>query len=489
MEEARDEVSRILLTMEAKELISLSEHLKCNAPVEGFASKTRRTLIRLVETTLDEIEGDEESAESYQHYLQQVLSYLASLKPTPETEAEIVAQETSQLNQLKMQYQKLQQQMEEEIRALEKKIRQKTQAAGGDTASAIVTAKEQDTRTATTAPTRLPEVTLRREFRIIGQIGEAGQKDKLSYTSLINQIESGQRKGHGEAEIIEAVTRAVSPGLHLREMLEIKRELTWHTLKTILKSHYKVDSSSDLLHRLMNMTQDPKESAQNFLFRAIELKEKLMRKASDDDAGEEGEQFGPELIQRKFLRSIETGLYSDAVKFQLKPYLSNRTVTDEVLIERISEAANLEQERQQKLRKIVTNKLPKVSEVQAEVYPPNTSATVVDTVTHCEAGGQSKRSQGPKPEIDPIEMLKAEVREIKKLMLQTVEATQGRTTEKTFTPSRGRPRGCRACQEAQIGDSCRHCFRCGQEGHLSRGCRRTREQQGNETGLPSWDSR
>ncbi|XP_030267757.1 uncharacterized protein LOC115578758 isoform X1 [Sparus aurata] len=196
-----------------------------------------------------------------------------------------------------MHYQKLQQQMEAEIGALEEKIKRKTQAAGGDTALAIMTAKEEDTRTATTAPTRLPEVTLRREFRIIGQIGEAGQKDKLSYTSLINQIESGQWKGHGEAKIIEAVTRAVSPGLHLREMLEIKQELTLHTLKTILKGHYKVDSPSDVLHRLMNMTQDPKESAQNFLFRAIELKEKLMRKSSDEDAGEEG----PPL--RKMVRS------------------------------------------------------------------------------------------------------------------------------------------------------------------------------------------
>lgn len=113
-----------------------------------------------------------------------------------------------------MQYQKLQQQMEEEIGALEEKSKRKTHAAGGDTAPAIVTAKEENTRTATTASTRQPEVTLRREFWIIGQIGEAGQKDKLSYTSLINQIESGQRKGHEEAEIIEAVTRARADAAH-----------------------------------------------------------------------------------------------------------------------------------------------------------------------------------------------------------------------------------------------------------------------------------
>lgn len=65
----------------------------------------------------------------------------------------------------------------------------------------------------TVQPTTLPEVTLRREFWICGQNGEAGQKDKLSYTSLINQIESGQCKGHSEVKIIEAVIHALSPGL------------------------------------------------------------------------------------------------------------------------------------------------------------------------------------------------------------------------------------------------------------------------------------
>lgn len=107
MEETRDEVSRMLLTLEETELISLCEHLKCNAPVGGFASKARRALIRLVETTLDEIEAEEESTVSYQQYLQRVLSYLASLKPMlEEIQAEVVMQETSELENLKIQYQK-----------------------------------------------------------------------------------------------------------------------------------------------------------------------------------------------------------------------------------------------------------------------------------------------------------------------------------------------------------------------------------------------
>lgn len=36
----------------------------------------------------------------------------------------------------------------------------------------------------------------RKDFRIIGQIGEVGQKDKLNFTSLERQIERGLKKGY-----------------------------------------------------------------------------------------------------------------------------------------------------------------------------------------------------------------------------------------------------------------------------------------------------
>lgn len=42
------------------------------------------------------------------------------------------------------------------------------------------------------------KVTLRREFKICGQVGESGQKDKLSYLNLVRQIEIGAGKGHTE---------------------------------------------------------------------------------------------------------------------------------------------------------------------------------------------------------------------------------------------------------------------------------------------------
>ena len=59
---------------------------------------------------------------------------------------------------------------------------------------------------------KAPEVVIRREFRINGQICELQQKDKLSYTNLMHQIDTEKRKGHGDAEIVEAVVKAATPG-------------------------------------------------------------------------------------------------------------------------------------------------------------------------------------------------------------------------------------------------------------------------------------
>lgn len=54
-------------------------------------------------------------------------------------------------------------------------------------------------------------------------------------------------------------------------------------------------------------------------------------------------------------------------KFQLKYYLEDQTVTDEVLIEKMNEAASFESERQQKLRKNTCSKITKMCELQTAV--------------------------------------------------------------------------------------------------------------------------
>ena len=82
--------------------------------------------------------------------------------------------------------------------------------------------------------------TFRKEFKILGQIGDSHQKDQLSSTSLAHQINAGLNRGYmyKEEEVIEAVIRALNLGLRLRSYLEGKPDLTFANLCKILRSHY-----------------------------------------------------------------------------------------------------------------------------------------------------------------------------------------------------------------------------------------------------------
>lgn len=206
----------------------------------------------------------------------------------------------------------------------------------------------------------LPEMMIRKDFKIEGQIGEKAQKGKMSYTNLMHQINVGLHRGYPEPEIVEAVVKAISPGLSLRSMLEMKNGLTLVQLRRMLKSHYKEKNASELYH----MAQDSRETPQNFLFRAIELKDRLLLVSQGEDSDEH---FGTELIQKKFLRSVSTGLRSDYIKFQLRQYLDDPSISDEVVIEETNEAANLEMEREKKRKKVQPNNSLKGDECQPNV--------------------------------------------------------------------------------------------------------------------------
>ena len=67
---------------------------------------------------------------------------------------------------------------------------------------------------------------LRKELKIRGQIGEAGQEHKLTYVSLMHQIKQARLTGYTDQEVINTVISSMVPGLTLRTVLETIPNLT-----------------------------------------------------------------------------------------------------------------------------------------------------------------------------------------------------------------------------------------------------------------------
>lgn len=139
-------------------------------------------------------------------------------------------------------------------------------------------------------------------------------------------------RGYSENEIADGVIRSITPGLVLKSYLETYKNLTLDRLKKILRSHYGVKNTSELF-------QGPKESPQTFLMNALDLRQQILFPCSDKD-DDTFLQYDHVHIQQLFLRLVETGLQDDSIRAKIRSFLKDPSVTDEVLIQQLSEAAS-----------------------------------------------------------------------------------------------------------------------------------------------------
>ena len=112
--------------------------------------------------------------------------------------------------------------------------------------------KAPENNKATVKTEQKPAVSIskfKRDFKISGQIGDVSQKDRLSFSSLVHQIENGLKNDYTEDEIKEAVIiKAINPALSLRRYLEGKVDLTLAKLRRIMRSHYQERTATELYH-------------------------------------------------------------------------------------------------------------------------------------------------------------------------------------------------------------------------------------------------
>ena len=216
-----------------------------------------------------------------------------------------------------------------------------------------------------TVPSQAPP-SWHKDFKISGQIGEPGQKDRLTFSSLARQIEHGLSKGFPDVEIVDAVIRAIAPGMQLRSYLEGKTNLTLPTLRRILRCHYQEKSATDLYKQLSSEVQSVKETPQNFVIRALDLRQKILFASQESESGLK---YDPGLVQNMFLHTVLTGLQSDNIKRDLQPYLELPSVSDELLLEKLNISCAYESERQDKRRMVTPQRSAAIHSAQTSDNP------------------------------------------------------------------------------------------------------------------------
>lgn len=323
----------------------------------------------------------------------------------------------------------------------------------------------------------------RREFKITGMVGDAGEKDRLTYLSLLRQLKEGERKGYTDGELVSACIRAIGPGIPLRSYLETLPSLPLKRLRKFLRSHYKEKSATELYRQLTSLTQMEFEDECDFMFRCFEIRSKVCL-ASD----EEGHQkYDLKLVQSLCLETICTGLRNKSVLAQFQPHVTaaleslsdDVESTDVALISEMRRLTKQEAAWQSKMIAKQRSDTDNAVNTAARSNPSKSRSVNVHSITE-------------EPRENTI------LQEIRKLQVQVTsianihdEVAQLRAQVAAITtPSASRESDeyrmsirCRNCNDKNI-MKCNHCTRCGGDNHFARNCRLQAPQAAKERELP-----
>ena len=132
-----------------------------------------------------------------------------------------------------------------------------------------------------------------------------------------------------------AFHRAITPRINLRNVLETTEHLHLSRIMKFLQLHFVERKKTDLCQHLSSITQVSQETATQFIYCAISLRQKLIVLSKSPVAEIKHDQ---DLVQRLFLKSFETGLAS------VKPLLRNPSVSDEDLRFTVGHTSSSDQE-------------------------------------------------------------------------------------------------------------------------------------------------
>ena len=310
---------------------------------------------------------------------------------------------------------------------------------------------------------------LRREFKIHGVVAGDNFKDGLSFVSLARQIKSGIKAGYKETEIVEAVIRAVSPSLKLRLYLEMIQDLSLSRVRQIMKAHFKQKSTTELYQELSVLHQDASESLQDFLERALNLKQQIIF-VSNATGG--SIKYEPSLVQELFLHVLETGLQDEAVRAKLRPLLEVASVTDEQLMEKVNRIISAEVEHQNKMG-VAGRKGGRVNQVQTASPPSNQTQPSLGPALQGESSKSQQKEPKPNALVTALEAVQSNLASLKESFDRVSAPVERNPTwhYASGNQSQFQRRQCSSCTAAGV-DNCDHCFKCGSTDHFARGCRR-----------------
>ena len=145
---------------------------------------------------------------------------------------------------------------------------------------------------------------------------------------------------------MQATIKSISPHSSLRNYVLTLPDHSLAKLKKVLLVFFQEKTAAELYQDLVNKCQQPKESAQQFLLRLLNFRNKVIFASQEEELQFEN---SLKLVQNTFLKSLEMGLRDKGLVTNLRPHLCLAEVSNEELMKVVNELASKQAERKMKM--------------------------------------------------------------------------------------------------------------------------------------------
>ena len=116
----------------------------------------------------------------------------------------------------------------------------------------------------------------------------------FQHVSLIHQIDSGLANGYSEKHVADAVIKSISPHSSLRNYVLTSPDHSLKKLRSLSRVFFQEKTAADFYQALVTTAQSSKETAQQFLLRALDARNKVFFATQEEKSSDE---YPTQLVQ------------------------------------------------------------------------------------------------------------------------------------------------------------------------------------------------
>ena len=184
-----------------------------------------------------------------------------------------------------------------------------------------------------------------REFKIDGSVGR--KAGCIDWQNLQFQVKKGKTAGYNFDEIRNGVIKAMKAGSSMHRYFQNADDIEEDEFMEMLRNHYVIQAqnASTVFNEMVGSAQESDEEAGEYAFRVLEMCKSVVKLSLKED-----HQWDSTLVRKSCLHALSVGFIEHTIRSDLREFLKDVKKTDNEILAEVSKAELRDAECKQKMK-------------------------------------------------------------------------------------------------------------------------------------------